>query len=256
MLARLINSRLPASLAGAALDLLLPPRCNNCDVELSGVQAGLLLCPDCRRLLGPEVWHCCRGCGARQPEELSGAKQCAWCRGGRFGFDKVVPLGAYWGGLRKSILRMKQSAGDRLSMTMGRLYTSLRGGLIEALNPDLVVPIPMHWRRRIVRGTNSATILAEQVASYLRVPLVEPALVRRRKTLPQADLPPSKRFRNVRGVFRSPAGYSLLRDARVLLMDDVLTTGATCSEAAKSLKTAGAKAVFVAVLGRAEGTHP
>ena len=107
----------------------------------------------------------------------------------------------------------------------------------------------------LARGTNSATILAELVAGHLRIPLVEWALVRRRKTLPQADLPPGKRFRNVRDAFGSPTGYSLLRDARVLVVDDVLTTGATCGEAARSLKKAGAKAVFVAVLGRAEGTH-
>ncbi len=265
MLYRVIQDRIPASLADASrrgirkwcnagLDLLLPPRCGNCDVDLSGVEDEILLCPECRYLLGPEVWPCCRGCGASLPEELAGAKECAWCRGGRFRFDGVVPLGAYWGVLRTAILRMKQSAGNRLSATLGRLYTTRRGDMLAALEPDLVVPVPMYWRRRVVRGTNSATILAEQLTSWLRVPLAESVLTRCRNTLPQADLPPSKRFQNVRGAFRVDTGYALLRGARVLLVDDVLTTGATCSEAAKVLKKAGAAAVFAAVLGRAEGT--
>lgn len=74
-------------------------------------------------------------------------------------------------------------------------------------------------------------------------------LVRTRKTLPQADLPPSRRFENVRGAFRLAAGYDI-RGARVLLVDDILTTGATCSEAAKVLKQAGAASVAVAVIAR------
>ncbi len=239
----------------AGLDLLLPPRCNNCDVDMPGAADGLLLCEECRRLLGPETWPCCRGCGATLPEELAGVDECGWCRHGRFRFDAVVPLGAYWGSLRNVILNMKQRTGDRLSATLGKLYTIRRGSIVAALEPDIVVPVPMHWRRRVVRGTNSATILAAKLAAYLRLPLADQALMRCRNTPPQADLPPSSRFRNVRGAFRLDAGYPLPMGAKVLLADDVLTTGATCSEAAKVLKEAGAAAVVVAVLGRAEGVR-
>lgn len=264
--AKVVKARIPGSLAdlswrglckccNAGLDLLLPPRCNHCDTDMPSAADGLLLCEECRRLLGPETWPCCRGCGASLPEELAGADQCGWCRNGRFRFDAVVPLGAYWGSLRDVILHMKHRAGDRLSATLGHLYTTRRGAIVDRLEPDLVIPVPMHWRRRVVRGTNSATILAGKLASYLHLPLEDQALIRCRNTPPQADLPPSGRFRNVRGAFRLDSGYPLLEGAKVLLVDDVLTSGATCSEAAKVLKQAGAAAVVVAVLGRAEGAR-
>jgi predicted amidophosphoribosyltransferase len=84
------------------------------------------------------------------------------------------------------------------------------------------------------------------------VPVARRLLIRRRKTLRQFSLPPSERFGNVRRAFRVAAGYHLSA-ARVLLIDDILTTGATCNEAAKSLLAAGAARVAVAVIARAEG---
>lgn len=106
-----------------------------------------------------------------------------------------------------------------------------------------------------MRGTNNPDILARQIARHLGVPDEPSLLIRRRDTLPQADLPPGRRFENVRGAFRIRAGYDI-RGARVVLVDDVLTTGATSSEAAKTLKRAGAQAVVVAVIARTPWISP
>jgi ComF family protein len=114
------------------------------------------------------------------------------------------------------------------------------------------VPIPMHWTRRIGRGINNPDVLAQCLAKSLGIPLRRDILVRRVNTTPQAALPPSKRFENLHGAFRVRRPQAA-DGARVLLVDDVLTTGATCSEAAKMLKRAGAAAVFVAVVARAQG---
>lgn len=145
---------------------------------------------------------------------------------------------------------MKRPSGESLSAVMGRVLAEYRRAELTCFDADLVVPIPMHWSRRIRRGTNSSEILAESVAGTLRAPLLLGVLVRRRNTLPQKDLKPRERFRNVRGAFGVKPGYDF-RGLRVLLVDDILTTGATCSEAAGTLLRSGAASVAAAVLARA-----
>ena len=150
---------------------------------------------------------------------------------------------------------MKRPAHDALSVAIGRLLAQRRGECLVGVQADLVVPIPMYWGRRLGRGKNSPEALANCLAKSLKVPMRAAILVRRRNTLPQASLTPSRRFQNVRGAFqvRRPDAVT---GARVLLVDDVLTTGATCSEAAKMLKQAGAAMVAVAVVARAQGYLP
>ena len=234
-----------------ALNLVFPPRCVQCDADLAPEDDDLLLCPGCRERLGPREWPCCRRCGAAASEDLPAQERCTLCEKSRLHFDTVLPLGAYRDDLRSVILRMKRRQGEPLSKAMGQLYTARRGSQLASLRADMVVPIPMHWLRRLVRGTNNPEILAECLGRHLGVPVATGALVRCRNTIRQPKLPPHKRFENVRGAFRLAPGYDF-HDARVLLVDDVLTTGATCSEAARVLKQAGASAVAVAVLARAE----
>jgi len=237
------------------LNLLFPPRCAFCDVELPGSQVDPLLCGKCRSLLGPAAVPSCPRCGAAVSTAAVGADGCRRCRNVRLKFDTVVPLGAYRGQLRSAVLKMKHPAGDHLSAAVGRLFGQRRGAEVAALRPDLVVPVPMHWTRRLARGTNSAELLAAGLSRHLGVRLARQILVRCRNTLPQADLPPSRRFQNVRGAFRLKAGYDL-EGRRVVLVDDILTTGATCSEAAKVFREAGVAMVAAAVVARAEGEHP
>jgi ComF family protein len=120
------------------------------------------------------------------------------------------------------------------------------------LGGELIVPVPMFWARRLARGTNSPEIVADCLGRSLGVPVGRRVLCRCRNTMPQAGLLPRERFRNVRGAFRVRAGYHL-DGRRVLLVDDILTTGATCSEAAKVLKQAGATLVAAVVVARAQG---
>ncbi|HUT13621.1 MAG TPA: phosphoribosyltransferase family protein [Thermoguttaceae bacterium] len=148
---------------------------------------------------------------------------------------------------------MKRPAHDSLSAAMGRLLAALREEQFAQLNLDLVVPVPMYWMRLARRGTNSPEILSQCLGQHLGVP-VRRVLSRRRNTLPQADLSPRDRFRNVRGAFCVRKGRRL-GGRRILLVDDILTTGATCSEAARVLKEAGAELVAAAVIARAQGPN-
>jgi len=135
---------------------------------------------------------------------------------------------------------------------MGELLTQRRGDQIRALKPDLIIPIPMHWLRRLVRKGNNPDILAATVAESLDLPYRSRILRRIRNTKPQKGLNAVERRRNPVGAFGVTAGYDI-KGARILLIDDVLTTGATCHHAAKTLRQTGASSVMVAVLGRTIG---
>ncbi|MBL9084027.1 MAG: ComF family protein [Planctomycetales bacterium] len=134
---------------------------------------------------------------------------------------------------------------------MARLLIERYAEQWEATEFDLVVPIPMHWFRRAIQGHNGPDLTATLVAKRLGIVDYPRLLVRRRRTRPQAGLTPPQRRDNVHNAFALRNGYRV-EGAKVLLIDDILTTGATCSEAARTLKRAGATTVAVAVLGRAQ----
>lgn len=244
----------------AAVNLLLPPGCAFCDADLEPRDGKPLFCETCVKRLAPDTWQICLGCGtlADEPsaatqsadaEGLLPPASCLRCWKQPYWFDGVVPLGHYRDDLREAVLRMKRPIGDHLAAAMGELLARRRGAQLAAFETDVVVSIPMHWWRRMLRGTNSPEILASCVSRHLGVPFEPKMLNRRNNTRPQEGLSATKRFENVRGAFRLGRGYDI-KGARVLLIDDIMTTGATCSEASKVLKKAGAEKVFVAVAAR------
>ena len=149
-------------------------------------------------------------------------------------------------------MRMKASGTEPIAEAMGELLCQRRGEQIRALRPNLIVPVPMHWRRRWVRRMNSPDILAARIGRFLQVACRERLLRLNRSIKSQKGLSRCERRKNMVGAFRVARGYDI-KGARVLLVDDVLTTGATCDEAAKALKGAGAESVVVTVLARTVG---
>ena len=233
-----------------ALDLLFPPRCVGCGDDIEPPADEVHLCPSCRGVLAGASGSVCERCGAPVAEVAAATGDCPHCRGSRFHFDHVTALGVYQGPLREAVLRMKHLSGESLALAAGRL---LGDRLLAATRTfDLAVPMPMHWTRRMWRSMNSAEVLAEAISSRLSLRLVGGALRFRRMIRQQSLLPPSRRRRNVRNAFGVAASYALA-DSRILLVDDILTTGATASAAAKILRNAGAAQVSVAVVGRGIG---
>jgi ComF family protein len=178
--------------------------------------------------------------------------ECPQCHDRRFQFACVARLGTYQGPLRKAVLRIKQPGELALATMLGDLLATTAGARLASIGFDVVVPVPMHWTRLFWRGGNNPDTLAYRLAAQLGLPMRPRLLKRRRRTAPQASLPPSRRRANVRGAFRAPR-HADLPGARVLLVDDIMTTGATVNEAARTLRRAGVELVAVAVLARAEG---
>jgi ComF family protein len=236
----------------ATLDLVFPAACVACgrkiDRELEPDFA-CGLCEDCVEQLELFAGPACRQCGAPVPGTVDLTEGCIRCRGRRLWFDETVALGEYAGRLRELLLEMKQARGNAVSLAVARLAWERCGDRLRSLEPDVVLAVPMHWRRRWSHGTNSAAVLAEVFAQRLRVRRRSQLLNRRRNTPPQFSLPPSKRWQNVRQAFSAKRSYSI-QGAHVLLVDDIMTTGATCSEAAHTLKAAGADRVSVVVVAR------
>lgn len=235
-------------------DVLFPPCCASCFAELETIErrSESAICDECLEtmdLIGEPV---CVRCAGPLPALAARRDGCFRCDGRKLWFSETIALGMYDGRLRDLILRMKRADGDSVSLAMGRLLIEKQGARLGEVKADVVVPIPQHWRRRVVHRTNSAAVLAEVIARQIRVPLAERLLRRIRHTARQAELTPPERWQNVRGAFARRGGYHL-NSAHVLLVDDVLTTGATCNEAARVLRRAGAERVTVAVVARAIG---
>lgn len=238
----------------AVSNLLFPPACLFCDGELPESVGSNMLCESCRKEMTPASGPRCDLCGGTVSEfggegDDSG---CGHCRDFRLHFDTVLPLGSYKGQLRSAVLRMKRSQDEPLAAAMAELLWSQIGPRLANWRPDVVVPVPMFWLRRWVRGTNSPEIVSASLAKKLQSPVSLKGLIRKRNTKPQGTLPPGHRFQNVRDAIGLSPSFAW-NDARVLLVDDILTTGATCSEAARVLKKAGAAAVAVTVVARAHG---
>jgi len=190
---------------------------------------------------------------------------CALCRGRRIPYDALARVGPYKEPLRTLILAYKYRCRRELAPVLGRLLAERVALAPWADLVELVVPVPLHWSRRIGRGFDQAQALAHEVvraarrgriASPENRPLMARRLLRVRPTAHQTRLPPSRRLANVRGAFAVRGRASAIAGKHVLLVDDVLTSGATMGECARMLKRAGAASVFAAVLAVAGRDEP
>lgn len=234
---------------GPLVDLVYPPQCVACRAPFEAGAIATQFCGDCRSALDASRLPYCVRCGTTL--SVAGWSPCATCDEIHFRFDRVFRLGPYLPPLREYVLRMKHVAEEPLSLGMGQLLaTTCRDVLID-WKPNLIVPIPMFWRRRLVRRTSSADILAAALGRQLGVAVAARGLVRHRNTQPQGDLSPRARRANVRNAFRLRRP-ELVAGRRVVLVDDVLTTGATLNEATRILQQDGAAEIAVAVVARTE----
>lgn len=225
---------------------LLPAPCLACRRPVAWPRESLGLCVDCRQLL-VSAGNACSTCGREMASEhLPAGYRCGECRRSPPCLQRLEWLWRYQPPLDEVILGLKFSRLDYLGRQLGEVlgqHLATRGFEI-----DLMAPVPLHWLRRWRRGYDQARLIAEPAAQVLGVPLVD-VLSRRRWTRPQSRISKKARAGNLKQAFevRRKGSCSGLR---VLLVDDVVTTGATLAAAAQCLLDAGARRVEAAVVAR------
>jgi ComF family protein len=236
------------NLLARVADLVVPRRCPGCGAITEGD-----FCGACADAIRPVAAPICETCGADLPPgATSNRPDCEWCRPKKFRFDAARAAVQHDGPTRRAVIRFKYhripSLGGPLAALMTRaldrapeLFEDLRGA-------DVIVPVPLHWRRLAWRGFNQADQLARPVAAALGIP-VAPSLKRIRNNRPQSRLTNKQRVENVKGIFALDPRFPV-DGKKVILLDDVMTTGSTVNECARVLKKSGAKKVYVFTMSR------
>jgi len=234
----------------ALLDFFFPPLCHVCRKFIPG--AGRLhICRPCREALPALAEPLCTLCGV--PFYGAGSDHyCGACLQVRPGFDAARAALIHEGPGRNLIHLFKYSARTHLRRPLALLIVERLSGFIAERKPDLIVPVPLHARRLASRGFNQALLLGELLAREWQLPLQRRALRRIRWTEPQITLSAAQRRDNVRGAF-IVADDAPVFSKRVVLVDDVFTTGSTVDECSRMLKKAGAAEVLVITVSRALG---
>lgn len=245
------------------LHFLLPNGCLSCAKPLPAIGAGLGLCPACLGLCRhwPAGCPVC-GCLMQQFDQPRYRHRCGACLQQPPPFLRLLCGWTYQPPFDTVITGLKFQGLDYLGQHLGKALLELQGEALTGANihpevsassgaigaPDLVVPVPLHWRRRLARGYNQAAEIAAPVAKGLGLPLRHP-LRRRRSTPPQMGLDRSARRANLRDAFfvRQPEQCA---GQHILLVDDVVTTGSTLTAAAGLLRRNGARAVTALVAAR------
>lgn len=240
-------------LGNALLNLVLPPRCLACGVVVALPHT---LCGGCWSRLAFLVEPLCRVCGQPFAAVTEPGTTCAACVYPHRAFHRVRAAVAYDDGSKRLILALKH--GDRTDIVpaFAGWMAKAGAGLLE--DADLLVPVPLHWTRLWTRRYNQAALLARATGSLSGRPVDCRLLVRGKRTPPLGTSGPAARAETVRGAFAVPKTLqSRIAARRVLLVDDVFTTGSTAEQCALTLLRAGAASVDVLALARVvRPVHP
>ncbi|MCA3254991.1 MAG: ComF family protein [Alphaproteobacteria bacterium] len=231
-------------LAAGALDLVLPPRCPACGTI---VDADGVFCAGCWPTLDFITPPMCAACGDPFEVPQPAGALCGACLASPPPYVARAPF-AYAGAARAAVLALKHGDRQHLAPMMAGHMRRAAGELAEGAT---LVPVPLHRWRLWRRGYNQAADLARALAQATDAPLAVDALVRRKATRPSQGMNPAERRDNLRGAFVVPPGRrAQVAGRRILLVDDVLTTGATAAACARALRRAGAVSVGVVSFAR------
>lgn len=250
-------------LLGNLLDLVYPPECAWCGDR---IRADQRLCSGCRNRFLSDYYRCLK-CATPLPRVVPNA-DCYRCRDTHWRFSQVITLAPYRGDMRRAVISIKKRRFETLRRALGELLGEkllaepqiaappgeAPCGQTSQGAPPLLIPVPYHWSHHFSSAAATAESLARAIAHRTHWPVANHALRRIRKTSKQGLLSWTERSANVRNAFsvRVPA---IIAGRRVLLVDDVLTSGATAAELSRILLRAGAASVAVVVAARATGVR-
>ena len=233
----------------ALLDILFPPLCHGCR-EFIPDAGELHLCMDCRKTSPLLNSPCCPVCGMPFLTEGGIEHRCSDC------ISKPPPFAAargavlYAGAVRDLVHRFKYGGKVQHCRPLALLAAGHLAAFAKDCRADCIMPVPLHRKRLRQRGFNQAVLLGNILAKKWHLPHSRYNLRRIRWTEPQIQLTARERRENVAGAF-AVRDASAIRSRRIILIDDVFTTGSTAAECARTLSGAGAEAVFVVTVARA-----
>jgi ComF family protein len=233
--------------ASSVLDLMFPRHCAGCGGTVDRPRGHV--CWDCFRAIELREASLCDRCGLKIEGPVRHAFTCSACLDAPPGFDRARSAGRFGGVLREMMHQYKYGRATWLCADLTDLLQGCVLAHYAVEEADVVVPVPLHAQKQRERGYNQAALLAVELGRRLGRPVVGDALARTRATQTQTRLHAAERRRNLHNAFavRDP-GW--IRGRTALLVDDVMTTGATLSEAARTLKRAGAWRVWAATVAR------
>lgn len=221
------------------LNLLFPLACPVCGND-SDSHRQSPVCLSCWNAIERYSGPACLICGLPVVSDV--AMHCESCLKTPPAFSKVIYYGIYDGTLRKTIHLLKFKGVKRLARPIAELLSKL--SLPEA---DRIVPVPLHSSRLREREFNQTALISRHLSRLNGIPLLLDVLKKERETLPQTDVTGKERLKNVKNVFTATQA---VRGLRIIIVDDVITTGATVNECAKVLAKAGAESVTALALAR------
>jgi ComF family protein len=228
--------------------IVYPKTCFSCRKKLAEKADDGFLCSQCRGKIKKNLPPFCVSCGRQLEKRWLAKNVCPACQKKKLHFDRAFSPCVYDGVIKELIHKFKYNGKEHLGLPLSRIMVDfIKEYRLPIDYIDCIIPIPLHKARLREREFNQAQILGRHIAEEFKKDILADAIERYRHTKTQTDLEIDERFLNVRDSFRI-AQPEAIEGKNVLVIDDVLTTGATSSEVAAALKEAGAKMVFVLTL--------
>ncbi len=227
------------------LNILCPPTCPICSEQ---VEEAHCLCPECYSKLNFITKPCCDICGKPFEYTVFDELTCGACLKQKPHFSMARSVLAYDEFSKKLVLAFKH--GDHTELNMLFLKFLVQADKAVFQNVDMIIPVPLHWTRRLKRKYNQAGLLGKVVGRYFNIPFTPTVLSRIKRTESQGHKKRKERERNIKNAFRVK-NPTVIKGKTILVVDDVMTTGTTLNECARILKKSGAKDVKVLTIYRA-----
>ena len=221
-------------------NLIFPPRCPCCDEVMDQKSRQRGFCKECLPRISYVTEPVCKCCGKPLDDDV--LELCEDCKARRHGFTQAKAVYVYEGPMREAMYRFKYSNRRAYAETFAFDATRRYGEWIQRKGIDLIVPVPMNRKKERQRGYNQAAVFAKRLGRDLSIPVNVRAVERSTVTTPQKELNASERRQNLKNAFK--IGKGVVKSKRVLLVDDIYTTGATMDAVSGTLLASGVQEVY------------